>query len=211
MIDFILSLFFPDKCPYCNKILKLKMTECDSCRESFPQYPETKLIPSGEECVAPFIYDSAVRNSIIKYKFKGEKFNAKSYVKAISLAIEKSGYSGSFDVVTYVPVTVRRMKERGFNQSEVLAEGIAVHFEKKYERLLKKIKDNRNQHELSSKEREKNIIGVYRAVNSEKIKGKRILLVDDIVTTGYTLSECCKVLKESGAQSVVCVAIAVTK
>ena len=208
MIDFILSLLFPPKCPYCSKTISRNLTECSVCKAQFPEIPKIKPLPSGEICVAPFFYDTAVRNAIINYKFKGKKFNAKSFAIAVCNDVEQVYKVTDFEIVACVPLSAERQRERGFNQSEIVAEKIAQYFKKPYEPLLKKTKNNSEQHKLSAKEREKNVTGVYSVIDEEKVRGKKILLIDDVATTGNTLAECCRTLKNSGADKILCAAIA---
>ena len=210
-MDFILSLFFPPKCPYCLKSISRGLAECPVCRAGFPKYPKIEPIPSGEICVAPFYYDMAVRKAIVNFKFNGKKFNAKSLSLAVSSAVEKVYKDMDFELVASVPLSVERQRERGFNQSEIIAKNVAKHFGKPYIPLLKKTRNNPEQHKLSSKEREKNVIGVYSVIDSERVKGKKILLVDDVATTGNTLAECCRMLKKSGADRILCAAIAIAE
>ena len=208
MIDILLSAIFPPKCPYCKTILSYGMSECAVCREQFPDYPRTEHIPSGEMCVSPFTYDSRVRQAIIDYKFHGRKFNSESFAKILAHTVDGVYGDSDFETVTSVPLSKARQNERGYNQSELIAVKTAKILGKRYERLLVKTKNNREQHGLNAEERIKNVVGVYSVTNRQKIIGKSILIVDDVITTGYTLSECCCTLKKGGAAKVLCAAVA---
>ena len=175
----------------------------------FPKYPRIEPIPSGEICTAPFSYDSTVREAVINYKFRGRRYNAKSFSEAICRVVENVYKDMSFDVVSCVPLSKERKRGRGFNQSEIVARNVAQYFGKPFENLIIKTVNNAEQHNLSAEERIKNVIGVYSPADTEKIKGRKILLVDDVVTTGNTLAECCRVLKNSGAERIICAAIAI--
>ena len=119
--------------------------------------------------------------------------------------------SGEFDTVTWVPVSRRRLRQRGYDQAELLARGACRRWDTVPERLLEKIRDNPAQSALSDGAvRWENVRDVYRAAPPEAVRGRRVLLVDDICTTGATLSECAKVLAEAGAETVVCAAAART-
>ncbi|MDD6488873.1 MAG: ComF family protein [Clostridia bacterium] len=211
MVNFILSLLFPPKCPYCSKNISRNLAECPVCKAQFPKYPQIKTIPSGEICIAPFFYDTSVRSAIINYKFKGRKFNAKSLALAVSKTVEDIYKDMDFEVVSCVPLSAERLRERGFNQSEIIAEKVAEHFKKPYQQLLRKTKNNSEQHSLSAKEREKNVIGVYSVIDEQKVSGKKILLIDDVATTGNTLSECCRTLRNSGAERILCATAAIAQ
>lgn len=209
-MNFILSLLFPPKCPYCSKVILRKETECKECRAQFPSDAKTKTLPSGDTCIAPFTYDSHVRKAILNLKYHGMVFNTESFSKAIFNAIRSQVNRFDIDIITYVPMSKRSKKKRGYNQAKVLADKLAGIASKPCSQLLAKTKKNRIQHELNAVERAKNVIGVYSPTDSEKIKDKRILLVDDICTTGSTLSECCNVLRQAGAKKILCVTIAIT-
>ena len=100
-------------------------------------------------------------------------------------------------------------QERGYDQSYLLARETCRHWSVAPETLLQKTKDNVAQSSLSSREeRQKNVVGAYVAVNEDKIKGQRILLIDDILTTGATLREAARVLREAGAEKVICATLA---
>ncbi len=209
MIEKILSVFFPNRCPYCGELLKAGMTECELCFREFPSCPKKMVLPVGMACVAPFAYEAKIRDSLIRYKFKGRVCYAKSYIKAVCYTVEYFSMQDSFDIVTFVPLSVKRRNERGFNQSELIAKGIAMHFGKECRTLLRKVRHNHNQHDLGLEERKENVRNVYAACHGEQIRGMRILLVDDIATTGNTLAECSRVLLASGADSVQYLTIAI--
>ena len=117
---------------------------------------------------------------------------------------------GEFDTVTWVPVSRKRLRKRGYDQAELLARSACRHWDTQPVRLLEKTVDNQPQsgiHDAAA--RRANVLGVYRAVGDAA--GKRILLIDDICTSGATLTECIRVLEESGAEQVVCGAVALAR
>ena len=124
------------------------------------------------------------------------------FSKEISKVVD--AHFKDIDIITAVPLHKLRKKERGFNQSEILASKIGKLIGVPYVGLLVKFKKNKVQHSLPRLEREENVKNVYKAINENKIKGKNILLCDDIVTTGSTLRECAKILFEAGANKVYC-------
>lgn len=211
MIDFIISLFFPAKCPYCSAAIGRKLTECTVCRGQFPKYPQIKHLPSGEICAAPFLYDSTVRQAIVNYKFYSKKYNAGSFSSAICGTVESVYKITDFDVVCCVPLSKERRKQRGFNQSEIIAVNVSLYFSKPFENLLCKTVNNKEQHKLSAEDRAKNVIGVYSVTDLKKVNGRKILLIDDVATTGNTLAECCRVLKSGGAEMVICAVVAIAE
>ena len=208
MIERIISVIFPNRCPYCNKIIGSGLTECEDCFKELCKTPKISHTDAGIICISPFFYDSKVRQSILKYKFRGVAFNARSYAKAMCSAVESAGIKDDFDIITFVPLSKSRERERGFNQSRKVAEIVADCLNKPCRALLEKTKNNKNQHDLNLIERRENVKGVYSVCKNEDVKGMRILLIDDIVTTGNTMSECCNVLKDNGAENVICMSIA---
>jgi len=207
----ILSVLFPNRCPYCNEIIKTNETECSECRDKFPSVLYIKKLDIGNTCVSAFIYDGAVRDAIHSLKFRNGTFNAKSFSKQMYRAVGMACKCENIDIVTAVPMYKASKRERGYNQAELLARETARLLGKPYKELLKKTKKNRVQHELSGEQRKKNVLGVYSVKDAEIIKGKSILLVDDVCTTGSTLSECSRVIFECSPSDVLCVCAAETK
>ena len=118
-------------------------------------------------------------------------------------------FSGAFDLVTWVPVSKKRMRERGYDQAELLVRSVCRRWNVRPVRLLRKRVDTPPQSGIEdAAARRANVLGAYEAVTPERIQNSRILLVDDVCTTGATMEECIRMLKEAGAKCVVCVAVA---
>ena len=209
-VNLILSMLFPNRCPYCKKIIQYGMTECEDCLQELYGTPRKTVTSAGIPCIAPFAYQAKVRDSLIDFKFRGNAFNARSYAKAVCHAIEYYELLDDFDIITFVPLSKERRHERGFDQSELTAKYVGELLHKQSKALLQKTRQNKNQHDLNLSERIMNVKGVYAAVNTEFIKNRNILLMDDIATTGNTLAECCRILKENGAGNIICAAIAIS-
>lgn len=208
----ILSIFFPHKCPYCDKILKYDMTECLVCRAEFPKVPRIEPLPTGEICVAPFTYNGVIRKAISEYKFKGKRFNSHSLAGAVASTIKNVYYKDmSFEVITCVPMSKERKKDRGFNQAELIARYAAEILDKPFEELLYRDDGAAVQHEMTYEQRISNADDTFHIKDPEKVKGKKLLLIDDVMTTGTTLSKCSALLKESGAERVFCASVAIAK
>lgn len=212
IILFCLELLFPPRCVFCGRIVAPGTKICPECaKEVSPvnAVRRMKLPGSGKaiECAVLYAYRDRVRQSIIRFKFYGEKSNADFYAEKLAELVEKHLDPSRFDLVTAVPVSEERKKSRGFNQSELLARPLARKLGLPYAECLVKVRDNPEQHLLSRQKRLRNVRGVYRALRPQT-PGKRILLVDDIVTTGSTLSECARTLYAGGAAGVGCAALA---
>ena len=113
------------------------------------------------------------------------------------------------DMITWVPISAKRLRKRGYDQVQLLARAVGPELGIPVEPLLEKIRDNRANSGLKTPaERRANVLGVYKAVGQEHFRGKRVLLLDDIVTTGATASECARVLLTAGAEEVIFAAVA---
>ena len=115
------------------------------------------------------------------------------------------------DYITSVPLYSSRKRDRGYNQAEILSKSIGKKVNITYKNLLKKDKINLQQHMLSYDKREENVKNVYSAKRKDIINGSKILICDDVITTGSTLKECCRILYENGASKVLGITTASTK
>ena len=118
-------------------------------------------------------------------------------------------YPEGFDVLTWVPISAARKRSRGYDQGQLLAEAVSVHMQIPYIQTLKKIKHNSPQSTMGDvSHRRANVAGAYECLCPETVQGKRILLLDDILTTGATAGECARVLLSAGAKQVHCGVVA---
>ncbi|MDQ5983988.1 MAG: hypothetical protein RUMPE_01017 [Eubacteriales bacterium SKADARSKE-1] len=208
----ILSFIFPTRCQYCKKVIPFGTLICNECLEKVkPQKHITNIMmESGKELtvVSPFIYEQEVKRAICDFKFNGKVEFSGHLAKSMAW-VANDGYNlKDFDFVTAVPLSTKSKKVRGYNQAEILARSVAKDFSMQYIETLNKVKENKKQHTLSKKERQENVKGAYTGLEAKTVSGKQILLCDDIVTTGSTLSECAKVLYLSGAKVVCCLTAA---
>ena len=209
--EHVLDLLFPPRCPFCRALLQdYEKNLCRRCLSTLPSVPEAADSQSFrhiERCISPLYYTGKVRDSLLRYKFGGLRIYAKTYAVLMAERLEKRGLS--FDVITWVPLSTKRLLSRGYDQAKLLAVEIAKRRGIPCECLLIKMTDTPPQSGTHSRrERESNIKGVYRPTALSLIQGRNILIVDDIVTTGSTLGECARVLKTAGAKSVSAVTVA---
>lgn len=206
----ILNILFPNKCPFCGKIIESDHSICEKCKTSLPYRPEGKIKQkvSGFDCVITFYYDDMVRSGIRAMKFHRIPTRAAAFAPYLAqTAAEYLG--GEFDAITFVPVSRWRNFTRGFDQAQLLAEETAKLWEVKAGKILVKVRNNPPQSSVKTPaERRANVLGAYRVRPDADVRGRRFLLVDDVLTTGSTMAECAKLLMESGARSVVCAALA---
>lgn len=117
--------------------------------------------------------------------------------------------AGKYDLITWVPLSEKRKKERGYDQAFLLASAAALELNDVAVETLRKGRDNAAQSGLEGEaERRANVLGAYQPVDPELVEGKRVLIIDDVVTTGSTLSECARMLRSMGASDVVCATLA---
>lgn len=207
----ILNLLFPPKCPFCGTIQDHPGI-CRSCEAALPWLPDAEAVrevPGGFRCAGSLRYERAVRDVFLRLKFHGASELAEPLGGLLAQCAAEQ-LSGEFDTVTWVPVSRKRLRKRGYDQSELLARSACRLWDTQPTRLLRKLSNNPAQSSLNDvSARKANVTGVYEAVGD--VSGKRILLIDDICTTGSTLSEGARILMDAGAESVVCAAVALTE
>jgi ComF family protein len=191
--DLLIDIFFPNRCPCCGKIIVWKNDICEYCAEKLSLYRFSET----SEITAAYCYDGIVLDGIYSLKFAGTENFAKHCAKIIT-----ENLTGDFDCIVPVPIGKKRLKKRGYNQAEIIAKyfsrSLQIPIAKKVlYRTIEKV-----QHTLTEKERFQNAKDSYkiRESGSEIIAGKRILLVDDVCTTGATISVCKGLLMDAGAK-----------
>jgi len=211
LISSLLDLLFPPKCAFCGRVLE-KTDEgwCDKCTESLP-FADNCGRQSGDIfdfCVSPLYYTGVVRRSILRYKFRGASHYADVYGKLLADCI-RDAPDIEYDIISWVPLSSKRERSRGYDQAMLLAMATALELDDIAVETLRKPNDVQAQSELGDKaERSANISGAYVSSEPEIVAGKRVLLIDDVVTTCSTLDECARVLRSAGASGVVCAALA---
>ena len=184
-------------CPRCGRNTLGGDGFCSSCKSRIPYFDG-----GASACE----YDGAAKALLGRLK-NGHRYAAKA-VAALMLDAFKGSFF-EFDVVTCVPVTPKVKRIRGYNQSLLLAQIIATNLEKELDgQSLVKSRDTAYQKDLPASRRHANIEGAFKLTDRNAFSGKKVLLVDDVMTTGSTLSECAKVLKKGGASAVFCLTFA---
>lgn len=155
---------------------------------------------------SPFSYEGAVRDAILRFKFGNCGNFARIFAKYLVFMAQK--HELQFDVVTCAPMTKKAKRKRGYNQAQLLAEHFCaiLNDEAKFVAAIEKINETEAQEKLPRAQRKTNLIGAYKCVAD--VKGKSVLVIDDVKTTGATLNECAKVLKRAGATNVTCLTVA---
>lgn len=208
-INSIINIFYPNVCGICDKISKDDI--CPKCMKKLKEIRICKkhiyLRKSFTTHMYIFKYEDIIRNNIIKYKFGDQGYRYKSFVKFMKNDKKICGFLKNYDIIIPVPISRIRNRQRGYNQSELIVKEFAkqvedVHFAND---ILYKIKNTLPQSSLNKEQRKNNLNNAYEVRNIEKIKDKKVLLFDDIYTTGSTVGECARVLKLAGAREVRCI------
>lgn len=207
----LLRLIYPPKCVYCGHFLsKDRFTAglCADCEAHLPRVSPVDLRwVAGAQCLSPFWYRAAVKESIRRYKFHGRSCYHKVYGRELRFFLLHSGLEVP-DCVTWAPLSRKRLRQRGYDQARLLADEVAWLYGQKAVPLLGKVRNTKAQSSLTAGQRQENAKDAYAFIGKERLDGKRILLVDDVVTTGATLSACVKLLCQAGAAEVVCLTLA---
>ncbi|MBU0672135.1 MAG: ComF family protein [Candidatus Margulisbacteria bacterium] len=196
MWDSILNLIFPPRCEVCKSDSKEAL--CQTC------FQDIKFMKPHLGIYSIAVYDGALRTAIHRFKFKGKKRLAEPLgiimVKYLSQApmLEMK----EIDVIIPVPLHKKRLRQRGFNQAELLGNVLSRYYGTSLVSALERVNNTQAQFDLPRQERFNNITGAFKVVDSQSVYNKRVLLLDDIYTTGATIAECSKVLKIAGAKRV---------
>lgn len=207
----MLRLLFPPKCILCRKLLNKNETDlCHHCRTHVANCTRVKRkIPFIAQWSAMWYYEDDVRKSIQRFKFGNARSYANVYGRLLALQLQNA-FSEPFDILTWVPVSRLRRLKRGYDQSELIAKSLAGEIGMPATETLKKIRHTPPQSGLrDAAERRANVLGAYAADTHQSLAGKRVLLLDDVLTTGATASECARVLLTAGVKEVCFAAVAV--
>lgn len=225
MLSSILSFLFPNPCVVCFKPAGKNRYVCASCKNEIHYIGTDSVcktcltpLPSGstmcakcmlkrpkyDQLVACAVYKGALRQALHRYKFSGRADLHTSFSLMIWERLSLLGRT-DFDVVIPIPLSQKRFKERGYNQAGLIAKDLAKRFGiPVYSDALVKNKHTARQSELRMDERSKNVRGAFFLNRPETIRNKRVLLVDDIFTTGATVREASNVLSQAAENVTVC-------
>ena len=206
----ISDYLFPPKCVLCRSILaKDELDLCRACRTEISDHPKPKKqIQFLASWTVLWYYEGSVRKSLLRYKFSNKRSYACAYGRLLAMKLARE-YPEGFDVLTWIPISPLRRLCRGYDQVELLCRAVAKELDMEPIPTLKKHRHNRPQSGITGfAQRRANVLGVYQAVDPDRIRDKRVLLLDDIITTGATASEAARILLTAGAADVTCAAVA---
>jgi ComF family protein len=217
IIKDINGLLFPERhiCLFCKgKSTIIKSYICKECEDKLEVINKEVYLDSYyiSKVVYSLSYSRFIREKLKEYKFNGKSYLYKPFGEIMLDTINQKNLCSEIDLIMYVPSHRRKEALRGYNQSELLARYIAkfLNITLSSKNLIK-IKWTKDQNQLQRLDRIKNLKDSFRVRNREEIKFKKVLLIDDIITTGTTMEECSKVLLHNGAKEVVGLALTSSK
>lgn len=204
-INYAINLIYPNVCGICDKICKDDL--CKKCEIKLNNISKFKIDTyknkNFKRHIYLFKYEGIIKERLINFKFHQNAYIYKSFVNFLIKNKKICRFLKSYDIIIPVPIHYNRKVTRGYNQSALITKNIAIKLQIDYdEKVLLKRVNNKPQSTKNKQERKNNVIGVYYIKNEEKIFNKKVLLVDDIYTTGSTANECAKILKIAGARIV---------
>lgn len=181
-----------DICDKCGRVLANEAEFCDTCIRN------ERAFVRARSC---YVYEGAPKKFVYRLKFGGRRYLAAFIAEAMVDRYLDCGFE--CDCVVAVPLSAKRKRKRGYNQAELVAEELSSRLKLPLiDGALVKTKENKPQTKLTRREREENVRGVYEVTSPETFKGRRVLVVDDVMTTGATLGEVSRVLYKAKARSV---------
>lgn len=204
ILEKILDLIYPQVCSICGKPNTKSL--CSKCKTKLEKEFKFKTDNYRGDKSKNFIehhyffkYENLIRSQILSLKFQEKPYIYKTIAYFLENRQKSFEKLKKYDIILIVPISRKRQKERGYNQSELIAKEISKIINAKIaHKILFKIKNTVPQSTLNKKQREENAKGAYKAKNTNKIQNKKILIIDDIYTTGNTVNECAKELVEAG-------------
>ena len=207
----ILDLIYPPVCGICGEINKKHL--CTKCANKIKKYEIGRIDKVNSKYfnyqIKVLKYENEIRDKIIDYKFNEKSYLYKTFGKIILNNEKVYGFLKNYDIIMCVPIHIRRKMERGYNQSELIAKEIAnntgIEFQKNN---LIKIRNTKKQSTLTKSQRLENVKNAFAVKEANKIENKKVVLFDDIYTTGSTVNECSRVLKQAGAKEIAILTLA---
>lgn len=205
----LLDWLFPPRCALCGAFLwgqEKRAQLCPACaqRERLKEGWKQGKLPfvAGSVCVYP--YEGEVRRGVHRFKFRGAARSGEIFGVLLAQRVRETGLLEQVDLVCYVPCHRKIKRKRGYEQAQKIARPLAEELELPLEPLLEKRRNTRPMYRLKAAQRRANVLGAFGVIRGKEdiLRSRRVLLVDDVLTTGSTLSECARVLREAGAREV---------
>lgn len=210
IFTWLLDLVYPKRCPFCGKVLEgWENGLCDQCQQILPWTEGSAgRVDFCDECFAPVHYRDGVRRAVHSLKFNHGAGHAAIMGQLMSQCLDDR-WDEPVDLIVWVPLSRKHLRKRGYDQAELLARRVSELQHIPAESVLEKLRNTHTQSRLTKHSaRRANVLGAYGVKAGVDLTGKRVVLVDDVVTSGATLSECASCLRMAGAKSVVGLAFA---
>lgn len=236
LIDYLSDILFPPNCLFCGKYLGIGFRPliCEECMDKYSAYRgkccrcDSKFVlknklPHCNTCqsarhpfngvISTFYYSGGVKRAVIEHKFDFTHNNAPLFGSQMSSMLEMFFVDSRPDLITFVPSTKNRLHERGYDAIWEIAEEVSFRTGIPLEdNALKKVKDIPQQSKTKSRlARMRNVRGCFSITDKSRVKGKAVVLIDDVYTTGATTRECAKVLKRAGAAYIIIAVVAISE
>lgn len=214
----LVNLIFPPKCIFCRNVL-VNSTDINICRKCFDEIPfidvdediyfEIFNTPYCDKVICPCRYEGIVKKALTDFKFRDKPSLYRALAYIIHEKLTEFVGKGDIDIVSAVPLSRKRHRMRGYNQAELLASYIARELNAvNASSVIIRTKDTKKQASLNRDERKSNVCDAFTVIDRRYVENKNILIVDDIFTTGSTISECAKAYKNAGAAKVYAAVVA---
>ena len=206
----MLDILFPDKCLYCKKYGKII---CNECFKKLNNKSIFKRLNGNyfDYIFCTSFYNELIKSQIHKFKFYNQAYFYRYFIEISLRDCKIFDFLKKFDFITYIPMNYKKQIKRGYNQSELLAKELGKKLKIKVINTLKKIDGVKTQSTLTKEERKENVKNAFEFIGDRDLKGKNIILVDDILTTGSTAEASSKILKENNVNIICVFAIAKTQ
>lgn len=208
---YLINFIYPNVCPCCDEIIDHYEDFCDNCHKEINRDTEIINIKHADEFIAYCVYEKSVKSAILKLKIDARGNSYYAFACGIVKALREKGLDETIDMVTYIPMTKEDEKARGYNLVKLIAKEIHYLLEIPCVNALIKVKKTEKQKALTSDKRVLNVFGAFEPNFKVDLKGKCVLVVDDLCTTGSTLSEAARALKNGGARKIIAASFAKTK
>lgn len=206
-------LVYPPKCYFCGKILAEDVPVCEDCMNEILFTYTYKAVKEGinfARCYSACFYAAPLRQAFHRYKFRGCSHYSKLFGQWMTEALLTSG-EAPFDCITWTPLHTFRRWRRGYDQAELLAREVSARLNLPLVRTIRKARYTAAQSGTSTAEqRRRNVKGAYQPLEGIDLRGKRVLLVDDVITTGNTLENAAAALSTLKPAEIVCLTLART-
>ncbi len=211
IIEKIIDAIFPPVCAICGELNKEYL--CEKCNNDLNKISNVTVDRYSNRNfinhIYMFRYKDLIREQLIEYKFNNKPYYYKTFAKILINNKKMYDILKTYDIIIPVPLNNIRKKQRGYNQTELIAKELVKNFENlEYMNILTKTKNTVPQSTLNKQQRQKNLENVYKLRENICINNKNILLFDDIYTTGTTANECAKILKTLGKNKISVLSIA---